>query len=116
MKYLFFCCVHIVLLWNTVVAQNYEKIIVNKKDSTAGYYLAVKPPTSTISGTLVLLGGFGGTAEGIHVESMLPNIAYANGILTISVSMGQKVYADSAVVGKLNLILQDVIQRFKRGS
>ncbi|MDB5230179.1 MAG: hypothetical protein JWN76_984 [Chitinophagaceae bacterium] len=111
-KYLFFLCVHIVLIWNTVIAQRYEKIVVNAKDTTSGYYLAVKPPTSTISGVLVLLDGFGGAPESIPIESMLPNIAYANGILTVAATMGQKVYADSAVIGKLNLLLRDVIKRY----
>ena len=101
------------LLWNAAIAQNYERIVVNAKDSTAGYYLIVKPPTSTISGVLVLLDGFGGSAESILVESMLPNIAFANGILTVAAAIGPKIYADSAVIDKLNMILTDVVKRYK---
>ncbi len=113
MKYFFIYCCLTLLICNTVIGQNYEKIVLNPKDTTAGYYLAVKPPASSISGVLVLLDGFGGMAENIYVESMLPHIAYANGILTVAASMGQKVYADSAVILKLNLLLRDVIQRYK---
>jgi hypothetical protein len=111
-KYIFVFGLLAILSWNTTIAQNYEKVVVNAKDSTSGYYLAVKPPTSSISGVLVLLDGFGGAAESIPVESMLPNIAYANGILTVAAAMGQKIYADSAVIGKLNLLLKDVIKRY----
>lgn len=93
-------------------AQNHEKIVVNPKDTVSGYYLSVKPPTNTTEGVLVLLDGFGGRAESIFVESMLPNVAYANGILTVAAAMGNKIYADSAVIGKLNLLLKDVIQRY----
>jgi pimeloyl-ACP methyl ester carboxylesterase len=86
---------------------------VNVKDTVSGYYLSVKPPTNTVNGVLVLLDGFGGRAESVFVESMLPNVAYANDILTVAVAMGEKIYADSVVIGKLNLLLRDAIKRYK---
>lgn len=113
MKSFSIVCFCSLLLGNAAPAQNYEKVVVNAKDSISGYYLAVKPSAATISGALVLLDGFGGTPESIPVESMLPNVAFANGILTVSVSMGQKVYADTAVIKKLNSLLKDVVRRFK---
>jgi hypothetical protein len=60
-----------------------------------------------------LLDGFGGRPESILVESALPDVAFANDILTIGVGMGEKIYADSAVIGKMNSILRDVVQRYK---
>jgi pimeloyl-ACP methyl ester carboxylesterase len=112
MKYLLFSFMLIFLMWSNIIAQNYEKVVVNAKDSTSGYYLAVNPASNTINCVLFLLDGFGGSPESILVESKLPSIAYANGILTVAASMGQKIYADSAVIGKLNLLLQDVVQRY----
>ena len=47
------------------------------------------------------------------METMLPNTASANGILTITASMGQEIYADSVMIGKLNLLLRNIIQRYK---
>jgi hypothetical protein len=94
-------------------SQNYEKIIVNKQDSTSGYYLAIKPQSDQIKGVLVLLPGWGMAPETIFPESKLPNVAYINGILTIAWSMGGKLYADEPVVKKLNLILSDVINKYK---
>lgn len=101
----------LLILSLTASAQNYEKVVVNASDTVSGYYLAVKP-TGKINGVLFLLDGFGGSPESIFPESMLPNTAYANGFLTIAAAMGPKIYADSAVIGKLNLILQDVITRY----
>lgn len=101
-----------ILICGNTIAQNHEKIVVDENDSVAGYYLAVKPQTNTVNGVLVLLDGFGGSPESIFEESMLPNTAYANGFLTIAAAMGDKMYADSAVIGKLNLILRDVLQRY----
>jgi hypothetical protein len=99
--------------WNTALAQNHERIVVNARDTVSGYYLAVKPPAGNkISGVLVLLDGFGGRPESIFVESKLPEVAYANNILTIAVVMGEKIYADSAVISSLNSLLRDVMRRY----
>lgn len=110
-KFLFLTC--IMTMWNTANAQNYEKIVVNARDSISGYYLSVKPQTNTIKGVLVLIDGFGGRAEDIFPESKLPNVAYVNEILTVAVAMGNKIYADSSVINNLNLVLKDVLQRYK---
>ena len=100
------------LFCSFVHAQNAEKIVVNPKDSVSGYYLAVKPPVA-IKGVLVLLDGFAGSAESVMVESMLPQVAFANGILTIAASMGEKLYVDSVVISRMNRLLEDVKQRYK---
>lgn len=112
MMKLFCICCYLVLFANAAVAQNYEKIIVDARDSVSGYYLAVGPPGPGITGVLVLLDGFGGRPEGIMVESMLPQVAYANNILTVAAGMGEKIYADSSVISKLNAITRDVIRRY----
>jgi len=113
MKYKFLLWTCIASLWNIAAAQNYEKIVVNKNDTVSGYYLSVKPQINTIKGVLVLLDGFGGQAENIFSESKLSNVAYVNDILTVAVAMGNKIYADSSVISKLNLILKDIVQRYK---
>jgi dienelactone hydrolase len=112
MKYYVLSCIYLFFTTSNVAAQQYQKVVVNEKDNTSGYYLAYKPTTDTISSVLFLLDGFGGAPESIQVESKLPNIAAANGILTIAASMGPKIYADSNVINKLNLLLQDVMQRY----
>ncbi len=105
----FFC---FALACQTTQAQNAEKIVVNPKDSTSGYYLAVKPPAA-IKGVLVLLDGFAGSPEAVMVESHLPQAAFANGFLTVCAAMGEKIYADSVVIGRMNRILEDVKQRYR---
>lgn len=110
MKYLTLFCICLFTCCS-LVAQP-EKIIVNPADSTSGYYIAFKPVDKPINGVLFLLDGFGGSPESIGVESKLPGVASAHGILTITASMGQKIYADSAVISKMNLLLKGVIQRY----
>ncbi|MGH2566055.1 MAG: hypothetical protein ACRDE5_16170, partial [Ginsengibacter sp.] len=83
------------------------------KDSTDGFYLAVRPRSGNIKGTLVLLSNFY-ALDGIISETKLHNIAYAygNDILTIFASMKQKLYADTATVDRINTIIKNVITTF----
>lgn len=105
-----------ILTLNLVVinlqAQNYQKITFDS--STAdGYYLAVEPESDDILGVLVLLPGFGQTAESIFPESKIQNVAYANGILTIAIAGGQKLYADETVIKKLDSAFEHVKSKYK---
>jgi pimeloyl-ACP methyl ester carboxylesterase len=102
------------LFWlkNPGHAQSIEKIIVNQKDSLTGYYLAIQPASHTISNVLVMLPGYAQTPESIFPETKLHNVAYVNNILVIAVAEGPKIYADSAVVPKLNQVFKDVISRY----
>lgn len=88
-------------------AQNYERAEFDPSILDS-YYLAVKPTTDELNGVLVLLPGFGQDAESIFPESKLHNVAYANGILTIAIAGGRKLYADESVIEKLNQALEHV--------
>lgn len=91
--------------------QNAERYYFDGKDSTFGYYLAVRPGSSQIKGTLVLLTSFW-SPENLLPETKLQNVAYANEILTVIAPMKQKLYADSFAVDRLNFILKDIVRRF----
>jgi pimeloyl-ACP methyl ester carboxylesterase len=93
-------------------SQSIEKIALDSKDSSL-YYLAVKPLAGEIKGVLILLPGFGEQAEAIFPETKLHNVACVNNILTIGVEVGNKIYADKAVLEKINLVLNDILKRFK---
>ena len=88
----------------TTFGQNSEKIVFDARDSTAGYYLAV-PPAGPVRGTLVILCSFR-PPENILPETMLHNVAFANGILTIIASVQNKLFADTATVTRINTILR----------
>lgn len=92
--------------------QDFEKIVLNPADSTSGYYLSVKPHATEIRGVLVLLDGFGGRAEQIFPETKLHHVAQQNGILTVGMAQGNKIYADSMVVQRMNAVFRDVMQRY----
>src|SRR5688572_18436920 len=91
--------------------QNIEKVTFDLKDSTDGYYLAIQPLSRNIKGVLVLLTSFI-PPENLLPETKLHNVAYVNDILTVVASTKQKLYADSAVVNRINSILKDVTKRF----
>ena len=95
----------------TALCQNIEKILFDTKDSTDGYYLAIRPQSKEIKGVVVLLSSFI-PPESLLPETKLQNVAYANDILTIVASMKQKLYADSFAIHRINFILKDVITTF----
>lgn len=93
--------------------QYIEKVTFDNKDSTDGFYLAVRPRSGNIKGTLVLLSNFY-ALDGIISETKLHNVAYAygNDMLTIFASMKQKLYADTITVDRINTILKNVVSTF----
>jgi len=95
---------------SSALGQNFEKIVFNDKDAD-DYYIQLKPPTEKINGVLILLPGYGEKAESIFPSSKLFNTAYANGVLTIAIAGGEKIYADEKVMEKLNRGLADFLKR-----
>lgn len=77
--------------------QNIEKVVFDKRDSTNDYYLATRPASNYIKGTLVVFCSFR-TPESLLPETKLHNVAFANDLLTVYISMGRKLYADTATV------------------
>ena len=98
------------LTLSNATGQNFEKIAFNDKDSE-DYYIQLKPSTEKINGVLILLPGYGEKAESIFPSSNLFNTAYANGILTIAIAGGEKIYADEKVIDKLNRGLSDFVRK-----
>src|SRR6478672_7723489 len=97
---------------NIANSQYIEKVIFDNKDSTGGYYLAVHPRSENIKGTLILLSNFYGL-DGIISETKLHNVAYAygNDMLTIFVTMKEKLYADTTAIKRINIILKNVKEK-----
>ncbi len=104
---------YLLLIFSPLVcSQSIEKFVLDDKDSSL-YYLAVKPLSGEIKGVLVLLPGFGEQAEAIFPETKLHNVGCVNNILTIGIGVGNKIYVDKAVITKINLVLNDILKRFK---
>jgi hypothetical protein len=91
----------------TAPCQNIEKVVFDTKDTTDGYYLAVRPRLNNIKGVLVLCTSFS-TPEWMLPETKLHNVAYANDLLTILFSIKQKLYADTPTLERLNALLKHV--------
>lgn len=100
-----------VMFCQVTFAQNYEKIVLDTTNDVYGYYLAVKPQ-GKIQGVMVLLPGFGSSAESILPETRLHNVAFVNDILTVVVNTGRKLYVDDNFTKGINAILSDVIKRY----
>jgi len=94
--------------------QNFEKVIFNASNPD-GYYLVVHPNSDELKGVLLLLPGFGQNSESIFPESKLHNVAYVNGILTVAIAGGRKLYADDSVVERLNEAINHVKKKYNVG-
>lgn len=107
---LLFC----LLLSQHLQSQSQKKILLNEKDEQSGYYLVAEPPRlDSIAGVLVLLAGFGQTPEQTPPETKLHTLAAANKLLTVFCAGGNKLYADSVTLEKINNVMSDVLSRYK---
>ena len=61
---------------------------------------------------LVLLPGFAQDAESIFPETKLHNVAYLNGIATIAVAGGPKLYLDETVKDRVNQVVQEMKEEY----
>jgi pimeloyl-ACP methyl ester carboxylesterase len=95
-------------------AQNYEKVEFDPAIED-GYYLAVQPKSSELLGVLVLLPGFGESAENIFPETKIHNVAFLHGLLTIAIAGGPKLYADEGVTKKLNDAFDHIADKYSIG-
>ena len=98
-----------------VKAQNLEKVVFDKADSTNGYYLAVRPLSGVIKGVLVVLGAFRGP-ESIPPETKLHNVAAANDLLTVYASIGRRITPGAAVEERMNRLFAHVLSQYKADS
>ena len=108
----------ILLLLNSlgIKAQSINKIYLDEGDKTRGFYTAVYPPKSHWSGYLVLLPGFGETAESVMQETELPMLAAKSGMLVIIPNLQDGVLSfgvDKASQETLEKILEDARSKHK---
>jgi hypothetical protein len=97
-----------IMLFNSyAAAQGVEKIFFD----AGSYYLAIRPGSNPIKGTLLLIASFN-SAEDLLPETRLHNVASANNLLTVYVSMGQKLDADTAAVARINAVVSSVVAKF----
>gem|GEM_PF-303416 len=92
-------------------AQYIERVSFDAKDSANGFYLAVPPRSKDIKGVLVVLSNFY-QLDDLVPETKLHNVAYANDLLTVFVSLQLHLYADSTTVGRINTVLQHVVTKY----
>ena len=88
-----------------------EFIPLDDSQSKTSFYLAMEPRQEA-KGMLVLLPGFGQIPQMVFPETQIPNIAYANNILTIIVAGGDKIYVDETVNQHLNRTMKDALERY----
>jgi len=95
-------------------SQRSEKIWFDKTDSVYGYYVVIPPSSSPrIQAALVLLDGYGGSADDFFPETKLQNVAYGNEILTVCIPTGQRIYADQPMLELLNRTLSEVAAKYQ---
>jgi hypothetical protein len=111
-KELFLAVISAVFASITVFGQEAQRTWFDKNDSLFGYYVTIRPATPSIQGVLVLLDGYGGTADGFFSETKIHNVAFVNEILTVCIPTGHHMYADGSIVETLNRILGDIVNDY----
>ena len=100
----------------SVYGQKADKIYLDKTDSTKNCYTIIYPPKLPWTGYIVLIPGFGETAESVFLQTDLPKLTAQNGLLTIIPNFQDGVLSfgvDSLSQQSLNAILQYVTSRHK---
>lgn len=111
MRYSLFLIVTLCLFFDTTHAQTIQRIPSSSGDIFDDYFIV--EPRDSIIGALVLLPGFGQDAPTIFPETKLHNVAYVNGLLTIALAGGPKMYADSAVQVRINRVLKEITEKYR---
>jgi hypothetical protein len=91
-----------------------ERVFLNKIDSTKNCYTILYPPKLDLKGLIVLLPGFGETADRVLEQTDLPKKLALNGILTIIPTLQDGVLSlgvDSISQQCFNKILKDVTSK-----
>ncbi len=87
-----------------------EKVVLDSLDTDYGTYYAVQPK-GDIEGVLVLLPGFGQTAEDVFLDTDFHKLAPEKNILTIGFAGRMRLTADSFLQQKLNAVLHHVVEQ-----
>src|ERR1700759_4429454 len=94
----------------TGFSQNAQKIVFDDKDSTDGYYLAIRP-AGNIQGAQVLFRSFV-RPEDVLSETKLQNVGSSNDLLTVFVSTKQSLCADDNALKRISAVLQDIARKY----
>lgn len=97
---------------SNVSAQYVEKVWLDKNDAVYGYYTLIKPSSGRVQGALILLDGFGGTADQFMSETKIHNVAWANDIVTVGVATNTRMYADQSIITILNQVAANLIAAY----
>ena len=103
-------------IWTNLFGQRIEKIFLNKNDSTKNNYTIIYPSKLPWTGYVVIIPGFGETAERVLDQTDLPEITAEFGLLTIIPIFQDGVLSfgvDSLSQQSLDNIIQDVKDKHK---
>lgn len=108
-----FCIIFII---TNLFGQKTTTVYLDATDSTRNNYTIIYPPKLPWKGYLVLLPGFGETAERVFEQTELPKTAAQNGLFTIIPSLQDGPLSfgiDSLSQSNLELIIQDIRSKHK---
>jgi dienelactone hydrolase len=97
-------------------AQKMEKVYLDKNDSTRNCYTLIYPPSIPWRGYVVILPGFGETADRVLEQTDLPKLTAQNGFLTIIPTLQDGVLSfgiDSISQQSLNTVVEHVRSNHK---
>lgn len=99
-----------------LLGQKIDKVYLNENDSTKNCYAVIYPPALPWTGYVVIIPGFGETAESVLEQTDLPRNTALHGLLTVIPTLKDGVFSfgvDSASQESLHRIIEDVRSRHK---
>lgn len=96
--------------------QKIEKVALDKSDSSKNCYTAIVPEKQPLAGYLVLVPGFGETAERVLQQTDLPQRCAEKGLLVIIPTLGDGVVSfgvDAPSQQSLVMLIDDAVKKYK---
>lgn len=115
MKLVFLLLINILVTVSVFAQQQPTITFRNPKDSTANYYMVIKP-AGPPKGLLVLLPGYGELPEYVYAETDLPKEAARQGLVTIIATLQQgfqSFYVDDRSQQTLSDVIREVQLNYK---
>ncbi|MCB0529691.1 MAG: hypothetical protein KDC65_14515 [Saprospiraceae bacterium] len=92
--------------------QSVEKTDFAFKNAPGVSCVWVTPKTGAVKGVVMLIAGFGETAEGALTETRIPTALCERGMMAVVVGLGAHMYADSSVMATLDEVTAAVQERY----
>jgi hypothetical protein len=91
--------------------QYIERVEFKTKDNVGITYLAIKPRSNSIKGTVVIFSCFTNLTW-LTAQTKIHNVSFDNNLLVVYATLDDKFFADSSTIDRMNIIFNHIITKF----